>query len=317
MTSIPFTGKDKFAILAIQELYTNLPSKWTCKLPDGTLAYTEFPLNLEEEWTRWLGTLRIDVLKKSNLILVRTQPSETAGIFDDELKSIFKHLHELFHILQISGVLHYEKADLLAGHFLDGRSMVQQFSEVGPFYATIDSEPIPVDLEKLEESCQVRPMFSAIWSGDDFRRLKYGLSAYFHGLCADAVLLRIHQFVRSLDGLVVTRPGRGLLDFKSRCQTFATASEKIATILEDAYKTRNDVEHLHIERLLEEHRKEEVTRRTRQMESLASFAYHRILTDPDIGKHFVSKEVQQEFWTLGDEQRLDIWGDRIDLAAIP
>lgn len=316
MTSISFSENDKFAILPIQQTFSNLPKHWRGQLSDGTSVYTEFSIDLESEWNKLLGTLRIKSLKESNLIFVCTLESKTAGVLDHEQQELFIHLHQLFHVLQVSGVLHYEDAYLLMGSFYENRLRVQQVSHLDSFYATPGSKPVPVTLERLEEACQARRVLSEIWSTDDFRRLKYGLIALFQGLRGEAVLNRVHQFVRSLDGLVVTGKGSGMLDFRSRCQTFIKASTDLAEILEDAYNIRSAVEHLNIEQFLDGERKEKVTQRTRQMEQLASFAYSRILTDSDLRKHFINKGAQLEFWGLDDDEREELWGEQLDLMDV-
>ena len=148
-----FEENEKFSILAIQDVYTELPEQWQQTLSDGTRVFTEFPLALEPEWEKWLGTLRVQSLRDSNLVIVQTLRSKTPGILDNEQKELFTHLHELFHVLQLSGVLHYEGADLLTGAFFDKRTSVQQFHRLPPFYETPESESMPVGLERLEEAC--------------------------------------------------------------------------------------------------------------------------------------------------------------------
>ncbi len=132
---------------------------------------------------------------------------------------------------------------------------------------------------------------------------------------------RIHQFVRSLEALILPEISKTTRQFTHRCQTFAMASPHAPQILEEAFELRSMAEHLNDwEQALESYPKDDrefvALHRTRQMEQLAAFAYSRVLKSDSIRSHFVSETKQGEFWKLPDNDRRSVWGTQLDLRLI-
>jgi hypothetical protein len=57
-------------------------------------------------------------------------------------------------------------------------------------------------------------------------------------------------------------------------------------------------------------------RRVRQIETLARFAYERLLSTPDLRQHFASDATLADFWRLPSEQRQLLWGSQFDINAV-
>jgi len=54
----------------------------------------------------------------------------------------------------------------------------------------------------------------------------------------------------------------------------------------------------------------------RALEALARFAYERILSAPDLRRHFKSDTTITEFWSLPSNQRQPLWGTQFDVDAV-
>jgi hypothetical protein len=62
-----FQNKGKFALLTFNRTYVDLPST-AFRLSDGTWVMPGVPVPDLDIWKEWLGSLRIERLKKANLV---------------------------------------------------------------------------------------------------------------------------------------------------------------------------------------------------------------------------------------------------------
>ena len=144
-----------------------------------------------------------------------------------------------------------------------------------------------------------------------------------NGLRETAGQDRLHQFTRSLEALILPDAGSTRKQFVHRCQLFAVASPAAASALEQSYDMRSDAEHLHdwegsLQSVKGEKIEDVALWRTRQMEALVCFAYERILTSPGLLQRFENDTKLADFWKRGsDKDRINLWGGRLDLSAIP
>ena len=104
-----------------------------------------------------------------------------------------------------------------------------------------------------------------------------------------------------------------------RCQTFARASNNTRDVLCEAYAMRSDTEHLNswenaVKEYPPDQRESVCLQRTWQIERLACETYSRLLRDSDLREHFRTREANDAFWRLQDDQRRELWGPPLDLA---
>jgi hypothetical protein len=64
-----------------------------------------------------------------------------------------------------------------------------------------------------------------------------------------AAEVRLHQFCRCIDGLILSEPGQGRNQFKSRTELFVGSRHH--SLMGEIYAIRSDVEHLHEHKYLE------------------------------------------------------------------
>ncbi len=132
----------------------------------------------------------------------------------------------------------------------------------------------------------------------------------------------LHQFVRSLEALILPDVGKTRKQFTHRCQTFARADKETRLVLQEAFDMRSDTEHLHEwDEAVQNHpanRREDVCwHRTRQIEQLACDAYSRLLRDTTLRKYFRTDATIAAFWRLPDDERCSIWGNPLDITQEP
>lgn len=323
MGSFEFHEGEKFAVLAIQNVYSTIPEDGPLRLQDGTWVHTRLPLEIAPRWREWMGTLRLERLQNSNVILFRSESSTNPQILDGQHQQLGKHLSVMFYTLQLSGVLEYEGARLLLGSFCEGDSQVRQMSELTFFMPTRGCTRTPLTTERLEQAARFRQVLADMESlRPQFERVVRGINVLMDGLKQTYAQERIHQFVRSLEALILPEVGATKKQFVHRCQTFAKADTAAQGILQEAFDMRSDTEHLHPwDRSLASYpankREHVALQRTRQLEALACFAYSRILENCAIREHFRNEEEESKLWRqMGDASRRAVWGQQFDLTSV-
>jgi len=318
-----FDSNDKFAFVSIVNVYSSLAANAEMQLADGTWVFDRIPLRLEDPWREWVGAIRFDNLKKANVVLLRRLRSTNPEVLDAEHEELARPAILLFTLLQLSGVLEYEGAHVLKGSVSRGVSEVRQMSELPRFRHTRGSSRLPVDIDRLQGAVRLKKGLEQIDAPPyAAKRVIRGLNVLMDGLKQRHGQERIHQFVRSLEGLILPETGKTRRQFAHRCQTFAKAGPEAKRILEEAFGMRSNTEHLNnweqsLQAYAPDDREDVALHRTRQMERLACVAYSRILGDAAVRSWFEIEQKQREFWTgVDDAARRTVWGVPFDLASV-
>jgi hypothetical protein len=299
-----------FSMLAIANAHTDILED--VQLSDGTWVLSHVPLTLEEHWAKWIGSLRAEKLHDANLVFLTQH-------------RLPNYLRQIFFMSQLDGVPEYDEAESILGEVKADGTTVNQMSQLDKFRNTKGYVRRPIDLARIERAIVIADALcriELIVNAGSFQRFIKGLNVLRDGLLTEHGQDRNHQFVRSLEALIIPRVSETTDNFAHRCQTFARANEHSRTILREAFGMRSDTEHLQDwQRALHNHqafdRENIAFQRTRQMESLASFAYARIFDDENLWQHFAEDSALNAFWALRDDQRKKLWGSQFDLSTIP
>ncbi len=158
---------------------------------------------------------------------------------------------------------------------------------------------------------------------EEWQRFRRGFYALFRGLRDEDGGRRIRLFIQALEGLIKPPIGESRRRFVHRCRTtIAQAGAGAEQTLGQMYDIRSYVEHLHppldaLAGVPAADRLEVGRRRTRQGELLARFAFMHVLESPDLVVVFRSEDRMDEFWSRPDDERARLWGERLDLEAVP
>lgn len=319
----PFQGNSLFALIAVSDAYTDLPEDHF-QLSDGTWILPRIPVTDKHGvWGKWLGSIRLGQLKSANLVLLAEEPSDTPHFFGGEHLRLSDHLGRLLYLLHLGvgiEVSEHEGADRLVGFSVNGVPDIKSVEHMPRFYRTQESPSIPITRDWLEGSLVLRSGYADMESDKtQFRRIIRGLNTLFKGKKEEAGQDRLHQFVRSLEALILPKQGKTKRQFVHRCQTFAHAGNDTHTLFSEAFSMRSATEHLNRwDEAVQGYRKGEreaiCLQRTLQMERLACDAYSRLLRKPALRDHFRTDDAIAEFWKLPNSQRCDLWGTCLDLT---
>lgn len=286
-----FQNKSKFALLTVNNIYVDLPRS-AFQFSDGTWVMPGVPVPDLGIWKQWIGSIRMERLGNANLVLFVEEPSDNPEILDAVHQRLENDLSRLFYLLHLrSGVECAEGADLLCGSSEQGVPGIRQMSQMPTFFQSKGHRRSPINKEWLEEGIILRAGVMAMEANKtEFRRVIRGLNTLFNGL-KETGQDRLHQFVRSLEALILPDIGSTKNQFSHRCQTFARAGNDTRSILQEAFDMRSDTEHLHewdkaVQSYPANQREDVCWHRTRQIEQLASDAYSRLLRGAALREHF-------------------------------
>ena len=317
-----FQSNSKFGMLAVNNVYTDLP-EIAFQLSDGTWVMPGVPVSDLGIWKEWIGSIRMERLGRANLVLFTEEPSANPEILDAVHHRLDKDLSLIFYLLHLRpGVEIAEGADLLCGSSVNGIPGIRQMSQMPVFHPSKGWTRAPIRGAWLEDSLVLRAGVTAMDADKtQFRRVIRGLNTLFNGL-KETGQDRLHQFVRSLEALILPEIGKTERQFVHRCQTFARAGDDTRDLLTEAFAMRSDTEHLNpwdeaVQNYPQDQREDVCWHRTRQIERLACDAYSRLLRDAALRQHFETETTIAAFWKLPDDQRRTLWGKPLDIAAEP
>lgn len=311
----------KFALLAIKNVYTAIPDSHF-QLSDSTWILPRVPVPDLRVWREWIGSIRTEQLDRANLVLLVEEESNSPKILDGVHKRLRTELSQLFYLLHLRRGMECEGADLLVGSSEQGRPGIRQMSPIDKFHLSKGYRRLPITQEWLEEAVRLRSGVMAMEADESqFRRVIRGLNTLFKGLQGTGQD-RLHQFVRSLEALILPKAGETKKQFAHRCQTFAKPSDDTRLLLQEAFDMRSDTEHLNdwnraVKGYPPAEQENICWHRTRQLEWLACNAYTRVLLSNSVREHFKTEAAMATFWKLSDDQRRGIWGNPIDLSTEP
>jgi|SRR5882724_4975380 len=316
-----FQYNSKFALLAVNDVYVEIPTT-DFQLSDGTWVMPRVPVSDLGIWKEWIGSLRTDQLTKANLVIFIEEESDNPEILDAVHKGFGEDLSRLFYFMHLRDGIECDGADLLCGSSEHGVPHIRHMSKLPKFFQSKGYRRSPVTKAWLEEAIALRSAVAAIESDKgDFRRVIRGLNTLLKGL-KETGQDRLHQFVRSLEALIMPELGKTQRQFVHRCQTFAHAGNDTRSILREAFDMRSDTEHLNEwDRAVQNYpvgqREDVCWQRTRQVEHLSCFAYSHILLDAALRNHFRTDATITSFWNLPDDKRRLLWGTQLHLALEP
>lgn len=316
-----FQDKGKFALQTFNNVYVDLPQA-VFRLSDGTWVMPAVPVHDLGIWKQWVGSIRVERLEKANLVLFVEEPSGNPEILDDVHKRLADDMSRLFYLVHLRSGIECESADLLCGSSEQGTPNIRQMSQQATFFQSKGYQRAPITKEWLEDALALRVGVMTMEANNaEFRRAIRGLNTLFKGL-KETGQDRLHQFVRSLEALILPDIGRTKQQFTHRCQTFARAGNGTQSLLQEAFDMRSGTEHLHpweeaVQNYPVDQREDVCWHRTRQIERLACDAYSRMLRDAVLREHFRTDAAIAAFWKLPDDQRHSLWGKPLDIALEP
>jgi hypothetical protein len=288
--------------------------------PHGKIAphlwvLSQSRLEFPEEWTEWLGSIRAEDVADSNLLLLSKQPSQQPDVLDGENKRL-QRLVSLFYVglLLSSTFATSHKPVLLTGARRGDEMGIRQ---AGDFEAPVPCEfrPYPeISARELEDGARLGLKIQEMEQTRGRWRFFRVLQLYQETRAVPDLLERIHQYARCIDGLILPDPGRTKQQFKSRTELFI--GPRHHELMGDIYDVRSAVEHLHVNRYLEEFNREvrlDLLQKEAIAEYMARTSLSRIIDNPALWPCFSNTASLERFWAMSSQERQASWGEPQDI----
>jgi hypothetical protein len=313
----------KFAALMLSRCAGAEEIPGDIEVAPGIRAAQRLNVEFEPHWREWLGRRTFAELHEEGLVVYVTAPAERPEVLDADNHALIQRIHDIFHGLTLQGVPAFSKGFVVTGANVTGEIRVRQYDMLKHIERTFGFS-FRVGAVELRRAIGLASRIRTIQDA--------GEGQWGRLLRAARILLeangesntngeRLHQLVRSVDGLIRAEPGQNRRMFGHRVQTFARASPTTRDVLLELYDLRGLVEHLNVPTDLfpsgtETERRERVNRGTRQADALARFAILRILESERMFEAFRTDDQIDEFWRLDGDVRVSLWGDRLDIRSI-
>jgi hypothetical protein len=317
--SLPNLNKGIFSCFGLRTR-VSLELQKVTKLGPAVYATTYSPFEIDEWWQRQLGELEIAEVDKCSLFLIAFSDDLSINVLD---LTKLVNFHYLSLILQ--GVGYSVQGVTLSGENSAKGMRVSGMGVLEDYHRPPKMIPAFIAAEHLNATaCIVGGLYSLFpyIESDNYLRLRKGLNAFIDGVKHAQYHSRLHQFVRSIDGVIKPKKGEGTNKFKYRCGFFAGRTPQHVELLEDLYELRSAAEHLNPldDRLIrfQTHEREKMKAlRTYQSELLASFVYRKILSTPTLLSNFIDDAAIDLMWGQSASQLIGLWGNTINLHTAP
>lgn len=315
-------GSDNFVeMMTFSEFSTDFEG--LLNLSDRLSVQSTCPVEVEPTWKEWLGKIRTCDIEDARLVFALNVAGKEDS--DGELTST----ESLRRALLLFGVPRCEKVQRLkfsrfvkVPEILEHSEPVKEWPLCGlPYWFVERDFKEAYSIAKRIEGITLR-------TGDNlYLRLYRVLYVYWKSLSESDNYFRIRGMVQALDGLFSTGNESGGRDRFKRCgRKIVTAHPDAGTVFSQAYKVRNNVEHLRNDIAaelpkcgLDKHFEgsDRLANRTRQIETLLRHSLLKILTSERLMGHFRDETSIDELWKKGDEEFSEIWEEPFNLTLCP
>lgn len=312
---------EKFGAIALNRAWRRNDIAAPVHLGDDLWVLPEAPLNMQEHWQQWIGTIRAGAIQDANLWLMAKARSADPGVDNAENLRLLERAHRLLHALLLVGPIWYEQGFVLSGGNPTGVPEVRQFGDLTPpFRLTGGTLSGTVGAAEVTQAQTILPGINVVFDGSPYWRIRAGIFTFLRGLQREFNDGRVHQFVRALEGVIKPEIGKTKTQFIHRTQTFTGASIENAKILEECYDIRSLVEHLHdwqpaLSHVNASQRVDRLLLHSRRLEALCCHVYGRLCTSVTHRDAFGDGEIDG-FWKRPDHERSRFWGTPLNLANV-
>ncbi len=311
MTSDWLADGEKYALIGLKvKIEGAVPFH---ELAPGFCAWTDQSLDVPAHWREWLGSIRADQIENCNLALLCKMPSQTPEVLDAENQLLQRRASGFYVGLLLSSTFTPSHAPILiTGARRDGEIDVRQESTLDiPSRNVFRHYPpiLPGEVEQAallacrHEMLNMNPPAGGAW------RIFRALFVYIAARASEELLDRLHQYCRCIDGLILSEPGKGSKQFKSRTELFIGPREH--DTMGKLYAIRSNVEHLHEHKYLEGFDRGvrlDLVQKEAIAEHIARNALAHIVRNPGLWPHFGNTAALAPFWKLDPADRRKIWG---------
>ena len=241
---MPFQDNIAFSCLALDGPY--LRSAGDVTVEDEATVSGRIPVELDETWEKWLGTIQARKFRDSGLVVIaqrQVPPLENEGHVIRQLDLKVRSVH---YCLLLQGCAFSDGGLHVRGNTRNGNLHVGPLGPVDPYPKPPYRRFRQVTAERVAEAATLAPGCLVIYSRADLqhRRVRRGFNSWIYGVGDTYADLRLNWFVRSLEA-VMRLPRQGITrSFKNRGQELIGVSGRNEKLLQQLYDLRSCVQHI-------------------------------------------------------------------------
>lgn len=321
-THLSIGAGEKFALIALPRAKLSDALDNLSIAEDLWIART-LPLSIADHWQRWIGEIRTKQLHDAGCYLVAKMRAVSPELLDVENQRLMHRLTFFMDGLLIAATpFCAAKPFMVTGANVDGEISIRQIADLQlPRHLAFNETSILAHLTEtdMRDAHNIGEAIAMIASATDYSRLKRALSAFLTGVHEDRYDERLHQFCRCIDGVVLSRKGKGEADFASRTADFIGEGHK--DVMSEMYRMRSAVEHLRpaeseaANALTLQDQRSRILHRALQAESIARHCMRQVLLQQDVRTCFANDDDLACFWALEDDERHLKWGTALNFEA--
>ena len=308
---------EKYALVGLSLKFEgNLPGQVTSHLS----ALSGAAFGVPAHWQEWLGSIRVEEVEDCNVFLLAKLASATPGVLDGENKTLQQRVWNFYTGLLLSSPFApAHRPVLLTGAHESGEIGIRKQQDLDSPIPCLFRPYPPVTPDHIQRAAMLGENLEALPAGKvpgGHWRLFRTLSVYIAARTTGEIIDRIHQYCRVIDGLILSEPGKGRQQFKSRPELFIGAGHH--DLMGDLYDIRSAVEHLHEYRYLEKFDRAvrlDLAKKEAIAEYISRTGLARVVGAPVLWPHFGNSQALEKFWSLPVADRQQVWGQTVDPMA--
>jgi len=276
---------------------------------------------LNSHWKKWIGKIRSEDFKNASCFLISKSQTINPSVLDHENQVLSRRVCYIFDGLLVTKTpICRAPPFLMTGAKTNDEISIRGITDLRqPVFHAFNASTImrKLQVNDFQNAVNFGSTIAKINSTKDYTRLKRSLSAFFAGIYDKRPEERLHQFCRSIDGLISSRKGHGKRDFAERTRDFIGAGHD--DIMNEMYDMRSAVEHLRPAEMevsgsdLKQKRLC-VLERSLQSEAIARFALQRVLLQENLLNQFKNDQDIEDFWEQLENIRHNEWGTSMDFG---
>lgn len=305
---------EKYAILTFYDANANI-KEGIINIDENLSIASEFPIEMETYWKKWIGDIQSEKIKNSNLSIIYKLKVENPEIIDRNNTECESKVY-LFYcaVVTITDLLCEYFPLQISGAKYNNIFEVQGFSQMLKPEFVYGTPFRRIDINVINEATQNYFALLKLSSIKKHSRIFRGLNYFLDGITAHDWKNKFHNFVRVIEAFINPEIGNTQKQFKSRTELFIGPS--FHPLMDKIYAIRSNIEHVHeIEKGIIDLNISQFQKLTIVTQIISRYLLSFFLKNQNTWSHFEDTKID-EFWKLTPEQRNEIWPDILNINTI-
>jgi hypothetical protein len=306
--SLVVPHRHKYGVIALPGVWTSVDVAQA----DEFVVSSRAPLLFSDFWVRRIGEAHTEAFRDAGFYIIHTARSEQPGDDDRENQLLMESV-KVFRLALAIATPRFRTAESIGatGGNPDGEVEVRKVFRCPPIWTSPASRREQLMETDVRHAALIVPALASLSKST---RLWKAIVCFMRGLEHQRGDDRLHEFVRSIEGVIVPAAGETKRQFRSRVGFMVTGISD--DDLDEIFDIRSAVEHLNkAEDAVRADRDAwRLFRRVDQAEAIARFCILTVLENPELLRQFSTDSGIHAFWREDERARRSRWGEQLRLV---